>query len=82
MNRAINSAAAQQRAIGGVNDSIDIQLGDIAADDGDPGRGRFHCRWELRRRPQRREHLVHGTLVLNDVVIQVQLLLHAFGRCR
>ena len=44
MNRAINSAAAQQRAIGGVNDSIDIQLGDIAADDGDLSRGGFHYR--------------------------------------
>src|SRR5207249_10556746 len=33
MDRAINSAATEQRRIRGVHNCIDVQLGDVAADD-------------------------------------------------
>jgi hypothetical protein len=35
MNRAINSAAAKKRGIGGVHNAIDIELRDVTADDFD-----------------------------------------------
>jgi hypothetical protein len=33
MDRAIDAAPAEQRGIGGVDDGIDIQPGDVACDD-------------------------------------------------
>src|SRR6185369_11247914 len=41
MDSAIDPAAAQQRGVGGIDDSIDLQLGDVAADniDGDVDAG-------------------------------------------
>src|SRR5262249_41276930 len=48
VNRAIHSAAAEQRCVCGVYDRIDLELRDIAADDLDPAHG---ARRSIRQEP-------------------------------
>ena len=42
MDGAIDATAAEQRRIGGVDDGVDIEFGDVAGDDAEP-RGRRGC---------------------------------------
>ena len=47
MDRAVDAAAAEQRAVGGIDDGVDIEPGDVADDDldaiPDGHRGEFHA---------------------------------------
>lgn len=44
MNGAVNAAAAEQRLVGGIDNGIDLESGDVAFDDLD---GVFHSRHRI-----------------------------------
>src|SRR5439155_13403858 len=82
MNRAVHSASAEKRGIGGIHNGIDLDLRDVAADNVDLGQRAqsISDRSSGRSRRQSSAYFIGYRFILYDRTIAVPLAAHRLRR--